>query len=170
MKDRPVPAQHRKRVRAIAGQFSTSAWPRHCRLSLRSQHARKSSPADGSHCRTPDPNCCLVANKGAVSGKTPPVCRMIMEAPSAPKRPFGGAMHIFDEIRVQNLERRQFHLTMLASMTIAVLAAGVAILMYPTIFSQDLLVSRLTFQFAFYGFCCLSVLLVGYLWDRQITI
>jgi len=31
-------------------------------------------------------------------------------------------------------------------------------------------VSRLTFQFAFYGFCCLSALLVGYLWDRQITI
>jgi len=79
-------------------------------------------------------------------------------------------MHIFDEIRIQNLERRQFQLTMLASMTIAVLAAGVAILMYPTIFSQDLLVSRLTFQFAFYGFCCLSALLVGYLWDRQITI
>ena len=36
-------------------------------------------------------------------------------------------MHIFDEIRVQNLERRQFQLTMLASMTIAVLATGVAI-------------------------------------------
>jgi hypothetical protein len=79
-------------------------------------------------------------------------------------------MHIFDEIRVQNLERRQFQLTMLASMTIAVLATGVAIFMYPTIFSQDLLVSRQTLRFAFYGFCCLSVLLVGYLWDRQITI
>jgi hypothetical protein len=44
-------------------------------------------------------------------------------------------MHIFDEIRVQNLERRQFQLTMLASMTITVLATGVAIFMYPTIFS-----------------------------------
>ena len=79
-------------------------------------------------------------------------------------------MHIFDEIRVQNLDRRQFQLTMLASMTIAVLATGVAILMYPTIFSQDILVSRQTFRFAFYGFCCLSALLVGYLWDRQLTI
>ena len=79
-------------------------------------------------------------------------------------------MHIFDEVRVQNLDRRQFQLTVLASMTIAVLATGVAILMYPAVFSQDILVSRQTFEFAFYGFCCLSVLLVGYLWDRQITI
>lgn len=79
-------------------------------------------------------------------------------------------MHVFDEIRVQNLESRQFQLTLLASMTIAVLATGVAILMYPAIFSQDLLVTGQTFRFAFYGFCLLSVLLVGYLWDRQITI
>jgi len=79
-------------------------------------------------------------------------------------------MKIFDEIRVQNLDRRQFQLTVLASMSIVVLATGVAVLMYPAIFSQDILVSRQTFRFAFYGFCCLSVLLVGYLWDRQLTI
>jgi len=47
-------------------------------------------------------------------------------------------MHIFDEIRIQNLERRQFQLTMLASMSIVVLAAGVAVLMYPTIFSTGI--------------------------------
>jgi hypothetical protein len=82
----------------------------------------------------------------------------------------GGAMKIFDEIRVQNLDRRQFQLTILASMTIVVLATGVAVLMYPAIFSQDILVSRQTLRYAFYGFCCLSVLLVGYLWDRQLTI
>jgi len=79
-------------------------------------------------------------------------------------------MKIFDEIRVQNLDRRQFQLTILASMTIVVLATGVAVLMYPAIFSQDILVSKQTLRFAFYGFCCLSVLLVGYLWDRQLTI
>ena len=65
-------------------------------------------------------------------------------------------MHIFDDVRVQNLDRRQFQLTVLASMAILVLATGVAILMYPAVFSQDILVSRQTFQFAFYGFCCLS--------------
>jgi hypothetical protein len=79
-------------------------------------------------------------------------------------------MRIFDEIRVQNLDRRQFQLTVLASMTIVVLATGVAVLMYPAIFSQDILVSRQTLRYAFYGFCCLSALLVGYLWDRQLTI
>jgi hypothetical protein len=79
-------------------------------------------------------------------------------------------MHIFDEIRTQNLDRRQLHLTVLASMTITVLATGVALLMYPTIFSRDIILSSQTLRFAFYGFCLLSVLLVGYLWDRQLTI
>ena len=79
-------------------------------------------------------------------------------------------MHIFDEIRVHNLDRRQLQLTVLASMTIAVLATGVALLMYPAIFSREIILSSQTLRFAFYGFCLLSVLLVGYLWDRQLTI
>lgn len=79
-------------------------------------------------------------------------------------------MHIFDEIQPQQLERRQFHLTILSSLAIAVLATGVALFMYPTIFSRAILVTSASLQFAFYGFCLLSVLLVGYLWDRQLTI
>ena len=79
-------------------------------------------------------------------------------------------MKIFDEIRVQQLDRRQLQLTILASLAIAVLATGVALLMYPAIFSRAILVSSQSLQFAFYGFCLLSALLVGYLWDRQLTI
>lgn len=79
-------------------------------------------------------------------------------------------MHIFDEIQPQQLDRRQFHLTVLASLAIAILATGVALLMYPAIFSRAILLSSRSLQFAFYGFCLLSVLLVGYLWDRQLTI
>jgi len=79
-------------------------------------------------------------------------------------------MHIFDEIQPQQLDRRQLHLTVLASLAIAVLATGVALLMYPAIFSRAILLSSRSLQFAFYGFCLLSVLLVGYLWDRQLTI
>jgi hypothetical protein len=79
-------------------------------------------------------------------------------------------MHIFDEIRVQSLDRRQLQLTVLASMAITVLATGIALLMYPAIFSREIIVSSQTLRFAFYGFCLLSVLLVGYLWDRQLTI
>ena len=79
-------------------------------------------------------------------------------------------MHIFDEIQPQQLDRRQLHLTILASLAIAVLATGVAVLMYPAIFSRAILLTSGSLQFAFYGFCLLSVLLVGYLWDRQLTI
>jgi hypothetical protein len=79
-------------------------------------------------------------------------------------------MHIFDEIHAQQLESRQLHLTLLASLAIAVLATGVALLMYPAILSREILLSPISLQFAFYGFCLLSVLLVGYLWDRQLTI
>jgi len=79
-------------------------------------------------------------------------------------------MHVFDEIQPQQLDRRQLHLTILSSLAIAVLATGVALLMYPAIFSRAILLSSRSLQFAFYGFCLLSVLLVGYLWDRQLTI
>ena len=79
-------------------------------------------------------------------------------------------MHIFDEIHSQQLESRQLQLTVLASLAIAVLATGVALLMYPAIFTREVLFSSRSLQFAFYGFCLLSVLLVGYLWDRQLTI
>jgi hypothetical protein len=79
-------------------------------------------------------------------------------------------MHIFDEIHAQQLESRQLQLTLLASLAIAVLAGGVALLMYPAIFSREILFSSRSLQFAFYGFCLLSALLVGYLWDRQLTI
>jgi predicted signal transduction protein with EAL and GGDEF domain len=79
-------------------------------------------------------------------------------------------MHIFDEIHAQQLDRRQLQLTVLASLTIAVLATGVALLMYPAIFTREILFSSRSLEFSFYGFCLLSVLLVGYLWDRQLTI
>lgn len=79
-------------------------------------------------------------------------------------------MHLFDQIQTQQLENRQLQLTLLASLTIAVLATGVALLMYPAIFSREVLFSSRSLQCAFYGFCLLSVLLVGYLWDRQLTI
>ncbi|MGO8734944.1 MAG: hypothetical protein ACLQVM_19370 [Terriglobia bacterium] len=42
--------------------------------------------------------------------------------------------------------------------------------MYPTAFSNDLIVSGTTKRKIFFGFCALSVLLVGYFLDRQIVI
>ena len=69
-----------------------------------------------------------------------------------------------------DLERREFHLSIFACLAIAVLAAGLALLMYPAVFSNHENPPNRTPQIAFYGFCILSCLLVAYIVDRQITI
>jgi GGDEF domain-containing protein len=70
----------------------------------------------------------------------------------------------------EDLERREFQLSLFAASAIAVLAAGLATLMYPAVFANS--ESRRTGvpQIAFYGFCVLSCLLVAYVVDRQLTI
>jgi GGDEF domain-containing protein len=79
-------------------------------------------------------------------------------------------MRIFDRIDALNLDRRQWELWVLALAVILVLAVGMALLMYPTAFSNDLTVSGDTKRKLFFGFCALSVLLMGYLVDRQTVI
>jgi GGDEF domain-containing protein len=72
--------------------------------------------------------------------------------------------------KAKDLERREFHLSLFASFAIAVLAAGMALLMYPAVFSnRDASLNR-TPQIAFFGFCTLSSLLVAYIVNRQFTI
>jgi GGDEF domain-containing protein len=73
---------------------------------------------------------------------------------------------LFDKIRPDQLDRRELQLTILACSTILILGAGLALLMYPIVFSF----SSSTLRNAFYGFCGLSALLAVYLVDRQITI
>jgi GGDEF domain-containing protein len=69
-----------------------------------------------------------------------------------------------------DLERRELHLSLFACLAIVVLAGGIALLMYPAAFlSVDSPPARLP-QSAFFGFCALSLLLVIYIVDRQITI
>lgn len=75
-------------------------------------------------------------------------------------------MFIFDQIRPDQLDRRELQLTILACCTILILGAGLALLMYPLVFSYSSVVLRN----AFYGFCGLSALLAMYLVDRQVTI
>jgi GGDEF domain-containing protein len=64
------------------------------------------------------------------------------------------------------LDRRELQLTLLACSTILVLGGGLALLMYPLVFSY----SGSMLRNAFYGFCGLSALLAVYLVDRQVTI
>jgi GGDEF domain-containing protein len=79
-------------------------------------------------------------------------------------------MWIFDRIDPRNLNRREWELWMLALTVILILAVGMALLMYPTALSNDLIVSGATKRKMFFGFCALSVLLVGYFLDRRIVI
>jgi GGDEF domain-containing protein len=69
-----------------------------------------------------------------------------------------------------DLERREFQLSLFACLAIVVLAGGLALLMYPAVFSTRENSSTRAPQIAFYGFCILSSLLVAYIVDRQITI
>ena len=79
-------------------------------------------------------------------------------------------MRIFDRIDSVNLNRRQWELCLLALAVIGILAVGMAFLMYPAAFSNDLIVSGATKRKLFFGFCVLLVLVVGYILDRQVVI
>jgi GGDEF domain-containing protein len=69
-----------------------------------------------------------------------------------------------------DLERREFQLSLFACSAIVILAAGLAVFMYPAVFSKRELSPNRTLQVAFFGFCILSCLLVAYIVNRQITI
>jgi hypothetical protein len=82
----------------------------------------------------------------------------------------GVAMRISDRIMPDDVDNRQMHLMALAVGVIVVLVVGLALLMYPAVLSEGMVVSGRTLRVLFLGFCALAVLLVGYLLDRQLTI
>ena len=74
------------------------------------------------------------------------------------------------EVASADLERREFQLSLFACLAIVIMAGGLALLMYPAVFSiRENSPTRIP-QVAFFGFCALSGLLVAYIIDRQITI
>jgi len=79
-------------------------------------------------------------------------------------------MQIFDRIDHLNVNRREWELWLLALAVIVILAAGIAILMSPAAFSNDLILSGANTRRLFFGLCALSVLVVGYLLERQVVI
>src|SRR5882757_6057197 len=81
-------------------------------------------------------------------------------------------MRFFDRMPAGSLERREMQLILFACSAIIVLAFGLALFMYPVVFSQTAVApapSR-TMSIVFFGFCALSILLAVYLLDRQVTI
>jgi GGDEF domain-containing protein len=79
-------------------------------------------------------------------------------------------MKVFDHISPEEIDRRQLHLHVLAITLIFILAVGMALMMYPTIFAKPMTLDGGTFRTVFFGFCALSVLTIGYLVDRQVLI
>ena len=79
-------------------------------------------------------------------------------------------MRISDRIDPQTLERREFQLSVLSIVVIAVMSVGMAASVYPMVFSQPATPDTETARKSFYAFCVLSVLMVSYLTNRQIVI
>lgn len=82
----------------------------------------------------------------------------------------GHLMHLFDRIDPLLIERRSAQLWALAIASIAILSTGIALLAYPSAFSEPVYISGPAMRRLFFGFCVLSALLVGYLTDRQMAL
>jgi GGDEF domain-containing protein len=79
-------------------------------------------------------------------------------------------MQIFDRVDPSGLDRREVQLWILAVTVILVQAIGVALLMYPTVFSGMVNLTGFPARAVFFGFCGFSALVVGYFVDRQVVI
>jgi len=76
-------------------------------------------------------------------------------------------MKVFDQIDPQTLDRREWELWFLTLGMILVLATGVALLMYPMVFSRPVPFSLPAMRMIFFGYCVLTGFLVVYLVNRQ---
>jgi GGDEF domain-containing protein len=79
-------------------------------------------------------------------------------------------MHIFDQIDPSKLERRDAQLWVLAIAMLGIFAAGIALLIYPSAFTMPVVLSGPLLKRVFFGFCALSLLVVGYLMERRVEI
>src|SRR4030081_3102315 len=78
-------------------------------------------------------------------------------------------MGMLNGTELDTLERRELQLPILASAFVLVQAAGLAMFMYPLVFLHPV-GNKWTLRSAFFGFCALSILFVGYFVDRQRTV
>jgi GGDEF domain-containing protein len=79
-------------------------------------------------------------------------------------------MRLFDRVDYATVEKREFQLTVLSLVSIMILGAGLAVLMYPNVTTHPVFFSAATTRILFFGFCGLCLLLFGYLLDRQIVV
>jgi GGDEF domain-containing protein len=75
-------------------------------------------------------------------------------------------MATIDRQELDRLERRGLQLTILSSVFVLILASGLAAFMYPLVFVHPE-GNKWTLRVAFFGFCALTLLFLGYLFERQ---
>jgi hypothetical protein len=75
-------------------------------------------------------------------------------------------MPAIDRQQLDHLERRGFQLTIFSAIFVFILAGGLATFMYPLVFLHPE-GNRWELGAAFFGFCALTILFIGYLFDRQ---
>ena len=71
---------------------------------------------------------------------------------------------------LDQLERRELQITIVAAVFVFVLASGLAVFMYPMVFVHPDTANKWTLRVAFFGFCALTLLFIGYLLERQRTV
>jgi GGDEF domain-containing protein len=76
---------------------------------------------------------------------------------------------ILNREELDKLERRELQLTILSVVFVVVLAGGLAAFMYPLVFVHPE-GNKYTLRVAFFGFCALVMLFVGYLLEHQRTV
>src|SRR6266571_8829490 len=76
---------------------------------------------------------------------------------------------ILNREQLDRLERRELQLTILSVVFVLILAGGLATFMYPLVFLHPI-DNKWTLRVAFFGFCALTLLFVGYLLERQRTV
>lgn len=79
-------------------------------------------------------------------------------------------MATLNRAELDRLERRELQLTIVAAVFVFVQAAGLAVFMYPMVFVHADAANKWTMRVAFFGFCALTLLFIGYLLDRQRTV
>src|SRR5881396_2984184 len=97
-------------------------------------------------------------------------CGRVPNRQGTQRRDEAMTMRVFDHIEIDELDRRDRHLWLLAISMIVILGAGTALLMYPPVFGAPSDPSARMFQRIFVGFCALNSLFVVYLLERQVTI
>ena len=79
-------------------------------------------------------------------------------------------MRVFDRLDPMKLDRRNTQLWMLAIVMIIILVAGIALMLYPSAFEENVSISGSWMRTIYLSFCVLSSLMIGYLMERRVAI